>query len=230
MGIDDRLYRVRVAGEALGEEALEPRETHGGWMGMRHIRPLGIGFLIAAALQAPPALAGSGSCVCLAVGTGIVQEPFEKDPLSDGEFAARLGVFHSLFGPLEAGIEGGYLGLGRAISPFCGETGTLPCEFEGNRLNSFDMTASLRWRPKLGPVRPYVAAGVGVFAVKGGKYTDDALLRETRGGISTAIGVHSARAPRLGAEVRWVSILDTAGYSWNRNTDVLTLMVGLSLD
>jgi len=92
------------------------------------------------------------------------------------------------------------------------------------------MTAALRWRPKVGPVRPYVAAGVGVFAFKGGKYTEDALLREIRGGISTAIGLHLAKAPRLGAEFRWLAILDSTGYSWDRNTDILTFMVGLNLE
>lgn len=197
-------------------------------MGRFHL--LGIGILSVMALHVTPALAGPGPCVCLAVGTAIVQEPFEKDRLGDGEFAARLGIFRALFGALEGGIEGGYLGLGRVYSPFCGETGTLPCEFNGNRLNSIDVTASLRWRPRIGPVRPYVAAGAGAFALKGGKYTQDALLREVLGGISAAIGVHSAKRPGLGAEFRWLAILDSTGYPWDRNTDVLTLMVGLNLE
>ena len=194
---------------------------------MGRLRTLGIGLLSLLSLQATPALAGS--CVCLGVGTAIVQEPFDKDHLDDGEFAARLGVFLSVMKSLEAGVEGGYLGLGRASSPFCGETGTMPCQFEGNLLNSIDLMLSLRWRPQAGPVRPYLAASAGAFALKGGKYTEDALLREIRGGISSAIGVHFAKRPGLGVELRWLSILDT-GYAWDRKTDVLTLLVGLNWD
>jgi hypothetical protein len=157
---------------------------------------------------------------------GVVQDRLEKE----GEFAARLGAFRSLFGSLEGGIEVGYLALGRASSPFCGESGSLPCEFEGSLLNSIDLVSSFRWRAQVGPVRPYVAAGAGVFGVKGGKYSDDALLREIRGGISTAIGIHLAKGPGIGAEARWLAILGNTGHRWSRNTDVLLLMVGLNLD
>jgi hypothetical protein len=196
---------------------------------MRSIQTTGAVLLISATLQVSPAFAEACSCVSLAVGIAV-QEPFEQDNFARDEFAARLGAFRRLFGGLEAGLESGYVGLGRAFSPFCGETGTLPCEFQGTRLNSIDVMTALRWRLHVGAVQPYVATGMGVFAFKGGKYTEDALLREIRGGISAAVGIHLAETPRLGVEARWLAILDSTGHPSNRNTDILTLMIGLNLD
>jgi hypothetical protein len=204
----------------------EPGELARGWAGMAYLRQFSL-ILLLAVLLPVPSPAKSGSCVFLAAGTGIEQQPFEEDPLHSGEFVARVGIFRALPAQLEAGLEAGYLNLGRFSYGYCNETGAPDCELLGERLDALDLLASLRWRPRVGPVRPYFAAGGGVSAIKGGKYsegeayTKGALLREIRGEISTAVGLHVARVPGLGVEVRWLAILDSTGQPWNRNTDVL---------
>ncbi|HEU4723773.1 MAG TPA: hypothetical protein VFU59_00605 [Candidatus Eisenbacteria bacterium] len=187
---------------------------------------VGVGWLALAALGVESARAES--CGCLGAGAGFEQSPYEDSSWEDAGVTARLGVFHTIFKRVEGGLETGYVHLGRASSPFCGETGTLPCQLVGRALNAFDLSGSVRWRPKVGPVRPYVSVGGGAYAYKGAKFTESALVREVHAGISGAIGVHSRKRPGLGVEARWTSILDT-GNSYDRNTDILSFLIGMNL-